>query len=336
MQQKALMAFWQRHTRQEDYLKKEHRLVQGQIEMCFPASKHNPCWLQLKVTVYFSLHHCAVMANGQYRPSLLFGDDGHARMCRKDRPSSCSQRKRLPREIRVYQGCTGPETGAENVPRCHQRESPRTCRHDSLRTEIPDWQPLLAQLESMRAICFTQALAGLLMLRIAASADASGGASSSTGGSLFLVAELGSPVLNVCDRHFASPECSSNLTFSVTGDNKVQLSSDTADDPSCPPAAVSLSTIGTVLLACLLTLQELAECHTPEVCTTFSCRQLCGRHRWWSQVYIDVDRLWSKPAAESDRPGRSSLQQQLPGICLLVQLPYVKQTSFLKSGIAGR
>lgn len=104
MQQKALMAFWQRHTRQEDYLKEEHRLFQGQIEMCFPASKHNPCWLQLKVTVYFSLHHCAVMANGQYRPSLLFGDDGHAGMCRMDTPSSCSERKRLAREIRCTKG----------------------------------------------------------------------------------------------------------------------------------------------------------------------------------------------------------------------------------------
>ena len=93
---------------------------------------------------------------------------------------------------------------------------------------------------------FSRLLAGLLMLRLAASATASGETSSSTGGTLLLLAQLGSPVLTECDRHFASLECSASLAFTVTGGNKVQLVTDVAvDNADCTSTSLSLVTIGT-------------------------------------------------------------------------------------------
>ena len=103
----------------------------------------------------------------------------------------------------------------------------------------------MTHMGSVRAVCFAQLLAGLFLLRLAASADVSGQTDTTTGGTLLLVAELGSPVLNECDRHFASLECSASLAFAFTGNNKVQLVTDVAvSDADCKSTILVLDAIG--------------------------------------------------------------------------------------------
>lgn len=98
-------------------------------------------------------------------------------------------------------------------------------------------------MRTVRAVCCTQLLAGLLMLRLVASADAPAMPPLPPSGSLLLVAELGSPTPNECDRHFASRDCTASLAFAVTDNGKIQLVA-TSPVVDCNSALLVFDAIG--------------------------------------------------------------------------------------------